>query len=297
MSKLRLIVLVVIALGFAGCGKSNKETAEQPAPKSEPQATQPAPAPVVKETATPVTEPMPKETQRVDAPKPAAKPKSEKKPPAVQTAQAPKASASYPEPAAAPPSPNPVVPERPEIGAPTPPKPPEPKIFTIPDGTVINVRLEDALDSGMNKSGDIFHAILDQNISVDGEIVVPRGTVITGKLSHVAQSGRVEGRAAMSLQLTGFSVENQTYAIQTEILSFEAESTKKKDAAKVGIGAGLGAVIGAIAGGGKGAAIGAAVGAGAGGATVAATRGKEVQLEKEHPLSFVLVRDIKVKLQ
>jgi outer membrane lipoprotein SlyB len=92
-------------------------------------------------------------------------------------------------------------------------------------------------------------------------------------------------------------LEDQAYALQTDTLSFEAESTKKKDATKVGIGAGLGAVIGAIAGGGKGAAIGAAVGAGAGGATVVATRGKEVVLDAEHKLSFELRRDVSVKLQ
>ena len=90
---------------------------------------------------------------------------------------------------------------------------------------------------------------------------------------------------------------NQTYPLQTEILTFEAESTKKKDAAKVGVGAGIGAVIGAIAGGGKGAAIGAAVGGGAGGATVLATRGNEVKFQAEDELSFVLTREVTVKLE
>jgi outer membrane lipoprotein SlyB len=101
----------------------------------------------------------------------------------------------------------------------------------------------------------------------------------------------------MSMQLLSVTISDQTYPIQTEILSFEAESTKKKDATKVGLGAGLGAVIGAIAGGGKGAAIGAAVGAGAGGATVIATRGKELKFDAEHKLSFALTRDVSVKLQ
>jgi outer membrane lipoprotein SlyB len=296
MSKLRFIALGVIVLAIAGCGKSNKETTEQPSPKVESQATQPAPAPPVDETATPATEPAPKELPKAVARKPAVKPAVEKKTSAVHPAQAVDTGTSTPEPVT-PPSANSLGPDRPEMTAAIPAKPPEPRIFTIPDGTVLNVRLQDALDSGLNKSGDSFNAILDQDLRVDGKIVVPRGSLVAGKLSHVAQSGRVEGRAAMSLQLVSLEDANQTYAIQTEILSFEAESTKKEDAAKVGIGAGLGAVIGAIAGGGKGAAIGAAVGAGAGGATVVATRGKEVQLEKEHPLTFVLTRDIQIKLR
>jgi hypothetical protein len=159
------------------------------------------------------------------------------------------------------------------------------------------IRLQSPLDSGVNKTGDTFQAILDQDIAIDGKTVAPRGSVLQGKISHVAQSGRLEGRASMSLQLVSLVIGGQTYPIQTDIQSFEAESTKKQDATKVGVGAGIGAVIGAIAGGGKGAAIGAAVGGGAGGATVAATRGKEIQFEAEHKFTFSLNQDISVKLQ
>jgi outer membrane lipoprotein SlyB len=100
----------------------------------------------------------------------------------------------------------------------------------------------------------------------------------------------------MSFQFTSLHVGDQTYPILSNTLSFEAESTKKEDATKVGIGSGIGAVVGAIAGGGKGAAIGAAVGAGAGGATVAATRGKELKYEAEHPFEFTLEEDVKIAL-
>jgi hypothetical protein len=153
------------------------------------------------------------------------------------------------------------------------------------------------LNSGVNKAGDKFHAMLDQDIAINGTVVAPRGSILEGKLSQVERSGRVQGRASMSLELVNLLIENQSYPLQTGILSFQAESTKKKDATKVGIGAGLGAVIGAIAGGGKGAAIGAAAGAGAGGATVVATRGEELKFEAEHKFSFVLQRDVSVKLQ
>jgi hypothetical protein len=296
MSQLRFLILGMILLGVIGCSKSNQEVAEQQPPKPVQPVAEPAPPPAAQEPATPVTEPAAAAPRTAVARKPTEKPKVEKKTAPVQTAQSVTPGAINPEPAAAP-SANAVVPDRQEVATPPPPKPPEPKIFTIPDGTVLHVRLQDALDSGMNKSGDTFSALLDQDLTAEGNIVVPRGSVLTGKLSHVAQSGRVEGRASMALQLTGLSTAGRTYSIQTEILSFEAESTTKKDAAKVGIGAGLGAVIGAIAGGGKGAAIGAAVGGGAGGAAVIATRGKEVQLEREHPLSFVLAHTLRIQLQ
>jgi hypothetical protein len=161
----------------------------------------------------------------------------------------------------------------------------------------LRVRLQEALDSGVNKSGDTFRAILDQDLRISGNLVAPRGSIAEGKLTHVDSSGRIQGRASMSLQLISLTIDKQSYPVQTEILSFQGESVGKKTATKVGIGAGLGAVIGAIVGGGKGAAIGGAAGAGAGGATAAATNKKELRFEAEHQFSFALSRDVDVRIQ
>jgi hypothetical protein len=163
-------------------------------------------------------------------------------------------------------------------------------------GTVIPVRLQDALNSSVNLAGQTFRARVDQDLLAGNRLVVPRGSIVEGKLTSVEKSGRVQGRAAMAMQLISLEVGGKPYPIETDILSFEAESGKKKDATKVGIGAGLGAVIGAIAGGGKGAAIGAAAGAGAGTATVLATRGDELDFQPEHPFSFTLARDVTVRI-
>lgn len=175
------------------------------------------------------------------------------------------------------------------------PRQPAPAFAMVAAGTTIPVRLLDALDSGVNKSGDTFRASVDQDIVVGSSTAIPRGSQVDGVLTFVQQSGRVKGRAAMSMQLTALHIGTQSYPIESNILSFEAESTKKEDVAKVGIGSGIGAVVGAIAGGGKGAAIGAAVGAGAGGATVAATRGKELKYEAEQLFEFALNADVKIR--
>ena len=168
-----------------------------------------------------------------------------------------------------------------EAGRPAP-QVQKPKYIAIPSGTTLQVRLLDPLDSSVNKSGDTFRAILDQGIDVNGKIVAPEGSLLEGRLSNVAQSGRVEGRAKMSLQLVSLQIADQSYPLQTNVLSFEAESTKKDDATKVGIGAGIGA------------AIGAAVGGGAGGATVLATRGKELKFGAEQKFNFILNENVNV---
>lgn len=264
-------------MAFSACSRSAKESMEQeppaPAAESAPAETAPASEPAQEPEAAPAAA----ETRPAKAPavKRTERPRAVREPAPQEPVRT---AAPRSEPAAA-------------------PAPPQPRVavLTVPSGTPIHVRLQDPLDTGVNQTGDTFRAILDRDIVVDGNTVAARGTIVQGKLSNVVRSGRVEGRAAMALQLTSLIIDGQTYPIQTGILSFEAESTKKKDAAKVGVGAGLGAVIGAIAGGGKGAAIGAAVGAGAGGATVVATRGKELVFDSEHQLSFELTREVTVR--
>jgi hypothetical protein len=270
MFRLKYAILALALIGLIGCSKKE----EAPAPQA-PAATQPSAQPQAEQT----QEGAPPNAV-TPAPVPAASQKS-----SATTRQEPQSAPRVAEKRYSP------------AAAPERTQPPAPKYAVIPAGTEVPVRLQDALDSGVNQSGDSFQAILDQAIEVDGVVIAPRGSVVEGKLSNVTRSGRVQGRATMSLQLTSISIGKEPYDLQTEIISREAESTKKKDATKVGIGAGLGAAIGAIAGGGKGAAIGAAVGGGAGGATVLATRGKEVHFDSEARISFSLSRDVRVRLR
>ncbi|MBN1570958.1 MAG: hypothetical protein JXA73_24180 [Acidobacteria bacterium] len=293
MLRTKYAFLALLLFVFAGCTKTNQETAPQ---EQQPAAAQQAPEQPAAQQLAPesVTQPAANQTPAAaPANEPAAKPvtKSTQKAASSTTTTRPREAAVSEASESAP------LRSTQSQTAPTESRVQKPKTMVIPGGTSIPVRLEEALDSGVNQTGESFRAMLDKDIEVNGMVVAPRGSTVEGKLTKVVRSGRVEGRAAMSLQLTGLTVGNQTYPLQTEILAFEAESSKKKDATKVGIGAGVGAVIGAIAGGGKGAAIGAAVGAGAGGATVMATRGNEIKFDPEHRFNFVLRSDISVNLQ
>jgi hypothetical protein len=292
MSRFYVLIIGALLAAVAGCSRARQEP--QPAPQQQ-QSTQPAeqaapeaPAAQQPEAARPQAQPAPAKPQK-SRPEPRKSPTYQ----AENTSPAPSPDPIAPQPA------NPSTAATPPVRseAPVPYTPPAPRYAVIPSGTVIGIRLQDPLDTGINKAGDSFRGLLDKDLVINGDVVAPRGAVLVGKLPQVERSGRVEGKAQMALELTQMRIDEQTYAIQTNLLSFEAESTKKTDAAKVGIGAGVGAVIGAIAGGGKGAAIGAAVGGGAGGATVLATRGKELKLEAEHRLNFTIQKDLQVKLQ
>jgi hypothetical protein len=220
------------------------------------------------------------------APQPSERPQAQRPapsspPPAADQAAAPPATES----AAAQPAP-PVA----------DPEPPAPTTAVLPSGTSFNVRLAETISSKRNQPGDAFEATLEDDLVVDGRLLAPVGSRIAGRISDVEASGRVRGRARMSISLARINVGGETYSLPTNTLHFEADGTVGDDAKKIGIASGIGAVIGAIVGGGKGAAIGGAIGAGAGTGTVLATSGDEVEFRVEQLFNFRTDRDVEMPI-
>ena len=145
-------------------------------------------------------------------------------------------------------------------------------------GTPLEITLETAVSSETSKAEDAVRGKVAKPVVVSGMTVIPAGAPVRGNVVAAEQSGRVKGRASVTLRFNEVMVANTPYKIQTTRIVREAAATKGEDAKKIGIGAGVGTAIGAIAGGKKGAAIGAGVGAGAGTGAVLATRGEEVRI-------------------
>ena len=137
---------------------------------------------------------------------------------------------------------------------------------------------------------------MENDLTGDGKLLAPAGSFVTGRILNAEKSGRVKGRAKMAISLHRIEVGGQTYTLDTNKLSFEAEGTAGRDAKRVGIATGIGAAIGAIAGGGKGAAIGAAIGGGAGAGATVLTAGKEVEFPVEQLFEFRLEKDVEMKI-
>lgn len=158
----------------------------------------------------------------------------------------------------------------------------------LPEGTSIPVRLSQGISTEKNNAGDRFSATLDAPLIVNGKTLAPRGAEVSGILTQVADAGRVEGRASLTMVLRDLVIEGDDYSLTTQPLTLIARSTKKRDAAVIGGSAAAGALIGAIAGGGKGAAIGAGVGGGSGTGYVLATKGEPVAYGPEARFTFRL---------
>ncbi len=174
--------------------------------------------------------------------------------------------------------------------------PPEPVTIRVPVGAVLEVRLAEPMSTRTHKAGDEFVAILDQDVVVDGKVVFPEGAKAYGTLLAAEGSGRVEGRAEMTITLTELRLREEPLRVKTENITIQAEGTQSRDAKVIGGAAGVGALLGGIFAGKKGVAVGAAVGGGAGTATVLTTKGKEVEFEPEHKFSFSLSREVVVTL-
>jgi len=166
--------------------------------------------------------------------------------------------------------------------------------YNIPPGTLLRVRIDRTLDTKRNRAGDRFTATLNTPVFVAGREAIPRGTLFTGHLTSAAQSGHLKGRAVIGLTLDSFTLDHETYEIDTGSDVRTSRGHKKRNFLFIGGGAGGGAAIGAAAGGGMGALIGAGAGAAAGATTAFFTGKKNVSIPAETLLSFRLRQPVDV---
>jgi hypothetical protein len=257
MKPLSLAFVAALAVGIAACQQSAPAGGASAAASPSPLAASAAPAPAQAAPAeAPATVAAPPAPVSAVAPPRAPEPLPPAGP-SVAAAQEPSAP-----PAAAP--------------APTPVPTPAPVVVTA--GTVLPVRLKETVTTKTAEPEDRVVAVMDENVSVGGKIVLPAGSEVLGSVVTAVRSGRVSGRAHLVVKFDTIRVEHRTYPISVTGFDVTAESSKGKDAKIAGGATAAGVVIGAIAGGGEGALKGGLIGGAAGGAAVLATRGKEVEL-------------------
>ena len=192
-------------------------------------------------------------------------------------------------------------------------QPSAPNPFTIPAGTKVPVVLKHAISTKGAREGDSVYAETTFPVVINDRVLVPAGTYVQGRITHVQRAGRVKGRAEVLLHFTtliypsGYTVllpgaiENVPGAEKTSMKDSEGTiredgqtGEKARKAADYGIkGAGGGALGGVLA---TGSRAGAGIGAGAGGAVGVAiamlSRGSDVRLESGTTVEMVIQRDV-----
>jgi len=160
---------------------------------------------------------------------------------------------------------------------------------TVPEGTTFVVTMDSSLSSDESRSGDPFLAHLQEPIRSGGEIVVPAGAEVRGRVAEV----RNAEETSLILDFTEVETGGEMHALDVKPIELIAEPEGPSDAAVV-LGAGAaGAVIGAAIDGGKGAAIGGVGGVTAGtiavivrGHDVEVPQGQRIALRLESPASL-----------
>ena len=159
--------------------------------------------------------------------------------------------------------------------------------ISLPAGTAVKVKLENALTTFSNKSGDPFSGRVTEAVMLNGKSVIPIGATVQGRVTKTSEPRRIAGKPTIALfpetivlpsgerymlnaTLVDTSVRNGTDV--TDEGQFKGKGHDGKDIIEIGMGTGGGMLVGGLIGGGKGVLIGGAVGATA---TVAHWLGKK----------------------
>jgi hypothetical protein len=149
------------------------------------------------------------------------------------------------------------------------------------------------LSSKTSTSGDRFHGSLVNSVRLNGNVVIPAGSGVSGVVVTAHSAGKFKGAASLAVRLIAVNVNGQSYPIHTNTISQQTTGKGKRTGALVGGGAGGGALIGGLAGGGKGALIGGLLGAGAGTVGAGATgNNRDISYPAETVLAFHLARSL-----
>lgn len=183
----------------------------------------------------------------------------------------------------------------------------------IPAGTHVLLRMENSLSSRTAQTGDYVYLRTAVPIVEAGQIVVPPGSYVQGVVTASKRSGRVKGRAELSIRLQTLTLASgKVYQFAPHLSAVDSEESgqkvvgnenaveqapgKARDAGQIAIFAGSGAAVGGLATETvRGAGIGAGVGSAVGLATVLLTRGREVELRQGSTLDVVLDRPVELK--
>jgi hypothetical protein len=186
------------------------------------------------------------------------------------------------------------------------------KKILVPSGTRLPLVVHNSISTRFTKPGDPVYLETTFPIILDGRIVIPAGSYVSGEVISAKRPGKVKGRGELQVRLTnlilpnGYTARLDAYPTGTETGAndtvgeegkIKGDSSKASDVGTVigttGAGAGAGGLIGVAAGNaGKGAAIGGAAGAALGLMTVLLTRGPELEVPRGSVLDIQLDRPL-----
>jgi hypothetical protein len=185
--------------------------------------------------------------------------------------------------------------------------------YIVGTGTRIPLSLINSVSTKHSANGDRVYLETVFPILIDGKIVIPPGSYVSGTITEVKRPGRIKGRGELYLRFDSLTLSNGvTRDFRSRLGGIDgrgseeldkkegkvvSEGNKGGDARTIAETTAAGASIGTIAGAagnsvGKGAGIGAGVGVAVGLAEVLLTRGPDAVLAKGSTVEMVLDRPL-----
>jgi hypothetical protein len=165
----------------------------------------------------------------------------------------------------------------------------------VPAGTSLAIRINQHISVKHNHAGDRFTGEVVDPVSVDGNIVVPKGTEVGGRIDEAHRRGHFKGRSVLELRLTSMQLNGNRYALDTHDSVRSKKGKGKRSAGFIGGMTGAGMLIGGLATGGVGLAIGGAAGAGAGTLIAGTTGNRDIEIPAESIVRFKLSESLYVQ--
>ena len=177
----------------------------------------------------------------------------------------------------------------------------------VPNGTLVKAKLMEELSTLTTAPGSSFTAELSEPVMRDGQVVVPAGALLAGRVTLVRQGMRIGPAAAIHLQPETITLpDGSQYALDARVIDTDSWDDTKVDhegtilrkdhgkatAATTSLSAGAGMTAGAIVGGVPGALIGAGVGAGVS-AVVWARQDRQADLPEGLSIVFCLTEPMR----
>ena len=181
--------------------------------------------------------------------------------------------------------------------------------WTLPADTVISVQMNSTLSSRTSRVGDKFIATVTVPVYVNGQTVIPAGSIIEGRVTQVTPAKRMSRSGMIAIDFDDLVFPNGTRVDLVGGLTSTDPQTRrriddegrvsaegnKRAAVFIGGGGAIGAVLGGISGGGKGAVLGGVTGAAAGGAAVLLAKGEEAQVSSGTPFGVQLKQSLIIR--
>jgi hypothetical protein len=163
-----------------------------------------------------------------------------------------------------------------------------PREVRLEEGTLIQVRLEQAVSSRTARREDRVDASVARPVRVAGALALSAGTQVRGIVREVERAERPSRGGRLELEFDAAYVDETRVELRGRVVEISEGGGR---AEKAGIGAVLGGVIGGMFGGKTGAIAGVVLG---GGGAVVASKGDDVELPAGTVLSVRLERPLVV---